>query len=73
MEGVKYVVVLTKSDKLSASTTARRLKDAKASVKAALGKTAKGLEGPEVIVTSSKTRPPQGRDLLWKLLWETLL
>jgi len=98
---VRYVVVLTKADRLAPSEATKQLKLVKVKVAAAfeaaageararlLSETTNSEEEegegvveetpapvlvtPEVIVTSSKARPPVGRERLWKCLWETLV
>ena len=73
-------MVLTKTDRLSPSeatdTLARVATAAAAAFERALGEAASGSDeaeadgsAPEVLVTSSKSKPPLGRDRLWEYLW----
>ena len=79
-----YVVVLTKADKVSAQDIASQVANAEAVVRetflsgngdeeAGEGEGGPPLATPEVIVTSSKARPPLGRDRMWRYLSDALL
>ena len=81
---VTYVVVLTKADKVSAQDIASQVANAEAVVRetflsgngdeeAGEGEGGPPLATPEVIVTSSKARPPLGRDRMWRYLSDALL
>ena len=86
-DALKYIIVLTKVDKLG-PLSSERVAAQVAATRRAVGEAfrarseaaASGGEGeaeaaamlPEVIVSSSKARPPIGRDRLWEALWQAI-
>ena len=74
----KYVVVLTKSDRIQVRDAKLQVEEVKAAMDKAFQVDGKkdqlaDMVQPDVIVTSSRARPPIGRDQMWVYLMEAVL